>query len=97
MGDAPLQHFVGLVSMIERQPNAKKKGDLLKAFWKTYGNYTAPKPHGRMAPDFEVLRLLCPDIDKYGRVLRIAHAHITPALFAHKWLWELCFHRNSVS
>ena len=74
--EAPLEHLVGLMSLIREQNNSDKRKAILENFWKTHGMYYKTGHRKRWIPDFRILRLLCPELDRERPVYNLKEASI---------------------
>ena len=70
--EAPLSHLIGLLEMVRDQHNAPKRAKLLENFWRSYGR----KVGNRYIPDFRILRLMCPELDRERPVYNLKEASI---------------------
>lgn len=76
MDEAPLVHLVGLMTGIRDQNNADKRKVILENFWRKYGSYYKTGHRRRWVPDFRILRLLCPELDRERPVYNLKEASI---------------------
>ena len=74
--EAPLGHLIGLMTSIQEQNNAEKRKVYLESFWKRYGRFFKSSRKPRFIPDFRVLRLLCPELDRERPVYNLKEAGI---------------------
>jgi len=75
--EATLQHLVGLMLKIREQNNAEKRKGILDSFWSMHGRYyRMGGQRKRYIPDFRILRLLCPELDRERPVYNLKEASI---------------------
>ena len=72
--EAPLQQFVGMLVMISSCGSAAKRLAILDQFWNRYGCKVGPGQ--RHCPDFRILRLMCPELDRERSAYNLKEASI---------------------
>jgi hypothetical protein len=72
MDAAPLQHVLGLLHLIRDKRNVKHKLVCVEQFHRMYGRRTGT----RYQPDFRLLRLMCPELDRDRPAYRMKESAI---------------------
>lgn len=74
--EAPLLNLIGLMVVIRDQNNAEKRKVYLEQFWNRHGRFFKVSRQRRYIPDFRILRLLCPELDRERPVYNLKEAGI---------------------
>ena len=73
MDAAPMKHLVGMMDYISKLQKTAQKLLVVDSFWDSYGCKVG---NGRNRPDFQILRLMCPELDRERPIYNLKEASI---------------------